>query len=461
MNGRRIAGILLLISSLILFLVAVPVFFDLNRYKPELTGWLKARVGSDIAFAGKLEWSLFPEPGLTVEQVTIANPPGFEGQPLIAIDHGEIELETLALLARRVAIKRLIIDGFTLNVRQDSDGIWNVKMLAGKNQSPPTEPGLPDINSVKQWLSTLTALDELTLTRGQINWENRQSGDKLFFSNIRFKIDKVLPETYFKIALETQVSKPSSPLPAVIKLSSEMHFADTGLRWLFDNSQLKITDCETLLPFRLPSISATANVSSYDWRQDVLRVGVLQVGAAQASLAVKDLVVAHSSTEPEVKASVEIPAFNLKALLTQLAFPTGMLANDDLSSAAATFNVQASGKKMEVKNIDLKLDNTQINGVIRLENFDKPKINFSLTAGRLELDRYLPKPHPAVNSGSARQLNTHLLNLLLNQLKKLQAQGELMIANLSFGAISMEDIRLQVQSDKDKLGMTQASGIKK
>ena len=461
MDGRRIAGILLLIISLILFLVFVPVFFDLNRYKPELTGWLKTRVGSDIAVTGKIEWSLFPEPGLTVEQVTVANPPGFEGQPLIAIDHGEIALETLALLGRRVAIKSLRIDGFTLNVMQDSDGIWNVKMLTGKNQSSPTAPVIPDINSVKQWLSTLTALDELTLTHGQINWENRQSGNKLFFSNIHFKIDKALPGAYFKIALETQVSKPSSPLPAVIKLSSGMHFADSGLRWLFDSSQLKITDCETLLPYQLPSITAIANESLYDWRQDTLRVGVLQVGAAQASLAVKGLVVAHSSTEPEVKASVEIPAFNLKALLTQLAVTTGMLGNDALSSAAATFNVQASGKKMELKDIDLKLDNTQINGVIRLENFDKPKINFSLTAGRLELDRYLPEPHPAVNSGSARQLNTHLLNLLLNQLKKIQAKGELMIANLRFGAISMEDIRLQVQSDKDKFKMTPALGIKK
>jgi hypothetical protein len=301
----------------------------------------------------------------------------------------------------------------------------------------------------------------LTLTRGQINWENRQSGDKLFFSNIYFKINKTLPEAYFKITLETDVSKPSSPLPAVIKLSTGMHFADFGLHWLFDNSQLKITDCETLLPYRLPSISATANESSYDWGQDALRVGVLQVGVAQARLALKDLVVAHSSSEPEVKASAEIPAFNLKALLTQLAVTHGMPANDALSSAAATFDVRASGKKMEIKAIDLKLDGTQINGVISIEDIDKPKVNFSLTTDRLELDRYLPEPHPALNSGFARQSNPHLLNILLNQLKKLQANGELMIANLRFGAITMEDIRLQVQSDKDKFEMIQASGIKK
>lgn len=461
MDGRRIAGILLLVSSLLLFLVFIPVIFDLNRYKPELTGWLKARVGSDIAFAGKIEWSLFPEPGLTVEQVTVANPPGFEGQPLITIDHGEVELESLALLHRRFAIKRLRIDGFTLNISQDRDGNWNVKMLTGENQSPPIEPVLTDINSVKQWLSALTALDELTLTGGQINWENQKSGDELFFSNIHFKIDKALPDAYFKIDLETQVSKPSSPLPTVIKLSTGMHFADSGLRWLFDSSLLKITDCETLLPYRLPFISATANVSSYDWGQDMLRAGVLQVEAAQASVAVKDLVVAHSSTEPKVKASVEIPAFNLKALLTQIADIHGMRANDALSSAAATFNVQASGKKMEIKDIDLKLDDTQINGEIHLENVGKPKINFRLTAGRLELDRYLPKPNPAVNSGFARSSNTHLFNFLLNKLKKFQANGELMIANLRLGAISMENIRLQVQSNKDKFEVIQTSGIKK
>jgi len=430
------------------------VFFDLNRYKPQLTAWLKARTGSTIEFSGVIQWTLFPILGFSAERFIVAGAPGFQKQPLLAVDHGEIVFNWLPLLSRELSINSLIIDGFTLSLSQDKRGSGNWQTIPGKSGLSDSNSKHQELNITSELISMAALLPEnIMLTKGRINWDNRQTGDRFMFNRFNLKSIKSGISNRFDIALDTEVSLPSGASTGIIKFNSQLRYDNALSRMVFNDSRLLITGLDSMFPYRLPALSITANETSIDMPRQSMQINRLELEARPFRFAVHDLSAVNLQTKPELQASCEVFPFNPKDLLTQLGIGSdGIVTRDALSSAAAVFKLQASPDKFEVTGLKLVLDNTHADGFVRVENYKNPKFTFSLAADHLDLNRYFPASDNAGNfSEGIEALSDKLrLTLPLNKLKDLPAEGELNVSNLSVNGITMTDVHLQVSSTKGK-----------
>jgi AsmA protein len=114
---------------------------------------------------------------------------------------------------------------------------------------------------------------------------------------------------------------------------------------------------------------------------------------------------------------------------------------------------------VDLQNLAMTLDDTQIKGSTRIKDFAQPIIAFNLTADAIDVDRYLP---PVAGKSSkpitspAVALAAGASALPVETLRKLNIDGQLSLGKLKINGLSMQDIQLNL-SAKDGVIKTQQS----
>lgn len=98
---------------------------DFNRLKPWLAAQLSEASGRELVIAGDLELQLSLEPRLKLQQVSLANAPWGSRQPMLQLEHLELQLQLLPLLKRRLVVDRIELAGLDLLLETDPDGQAN------------------------------------------------------------------------------------------------------------------------------------------------------------------------------------------------------------------------------------------------------------------------------------------------------------------------------------------------
>lgn len=111
MTVRRIL-LGLLIAAIILPMVVVAVFaaaFDPNRYAPALAAAVERATGRQLTLGGPIKMSLSLTPKLSVDDVSLANPPGFGDGNLLTIGRVEARISLLPLVFHQLDIVQLVL----------------------------------------------------------------------------------------------------------------------------------------------------------------------------------------------------------------------------------------------------------------------------------------------------------------------------------------------------------------
>jgi AsmA protein len=99
--------------------------FDLNEYKPELARLVKLKTGRDLAIDGELTLKVSLAPTVRVEGVRLGNAQWSDTPVMLSVERFEARAGLIALLSRRLDIKRLVLIGATIEVEKDRDGKGN------------------------------------------------------------------------------------------------------------------------------------------------------------------------------------------------------------------------------------------------------------------------------------------------------------------------------------------------
>jgi AsmA protein len=106
------------LATLTFVFIAAPA----ELLRDELVEQVKLRTGRDLLVAGPTSLTVFPVFGVRIEDVTLAAPPGMEGAPMLALKSVEAALDPFSLFARRMAVKRLVLNRPVLDLRIDAQG---------------------------------------------------------------------------------------------------------------------------------------------------------------------------------------------------------------------------------------------------------------------------------------------------------------------------------------------------
>src|SRR5262249_34946002 len=103
---RLFVGFGVLVILIILAVLVLPAFLDVNRYRPQIESRLREKLGRNITL-GEMRLSLNP-PAFRVDNVTIDEDPAFHtGRPFAQVETLFVRPELMPLLRHEIQIDSL------------------------------------------------------------------------------------------------------------------------------------------------------------------------------------------------------------------------------------------------------------------------------------------------------------------------------------------------------------------
>ncbi|MEM7120880.1 MAG: AsmA family protein [Pseudomonadota bacterium] len=115
-----------LVALLIVAVIAVALFVDLNQYKGEIAAELEAATGREVTLGGDIHVTFWPSIGAAIEDVEIANAPGASDEPMLRAETIQAVVAITPLLSGEVQVESIRIVNPVLLVETLTDGSSNL-----------------------------------------------------------------------------------------------------------------------------------------------------------------------------------------------------------------------------------------------------------------------------------------------------------------------------------------------
>ena len=183
-----------------------------------------------------------------------------------------------------------------------------------------------------------------------------------------------------------------------------------------------------------------------------LKAGEIDLSAEISGSQIKD--------NPTFKGPITVAPFNLAAFLKTLdiALPE-MKGKTALNELSAAFNLLATTDSVDIQNLVLKLDQSQITGSASVKHFAQPASAFKINVDAIDVSNYLaPEPEgkkpKIVTPAAAAVAGVQLFPV--ETLKALNVNGELTVGDLTMNQLNMKGIKFNIKADKGVINTQQS-----
>jgi AsmA protein len=126
--------IAIVVAILVVGLVALPFFIDVNQFRPELESKLAAALGRSVK-AGNLSLSLFSG-AVGVDDIVISDDPEFSSSPFLKAKSFKVGVELKPLIfSREIRITEIVLENPSINLIRSEAGRWNFSNLGGPSDN--------------------------------------------------------------------------------------------------------------------------------------------------------------------------------------------------------------------------------------------------------------------------------------------------------------------------------------
>ena len=156
----KIAGIV--VAALILLAIAIPLFVNVNNYRPQIESSLSSALGRPVK-VGNLSLSILTG-SVEADQLSIGDDPKFSRSPFIEAKTLKVGVELLPLIfSKSLDVTHLRIDQPQISLLRDRDGIWNFSSL-GNHAGQPAAQNTTGSGAANSNIS----VDTLDMTNGMV-----------------------------------------------------------------------------------------------------------------------------------------------------------------------------------------------------------------------------------------------------------------------------------------------------
>lgn len=345
-----IGGLIALFISAAVILVAT---VDPNEYKEEIAQSVKESTGRDLTFEGDIGFNFFPWLGLEVGPMALGNAPGFQPKEMLRISKAMASIRILPLLTGDVAIGEVVLDGFTLNLAVNKQGVSNWADLSDKDKDKDsgTSDSKPAEKSEKK-SSTLESLSVagVEITGATVHYVNDQTGQKVAVSDLNLLIGEVGDRLSTPFELTFGLTLDDPKIDTRPKLTGLAVFDQTKATFAISELALEVLNMRWTGLFFAKSAKDTLNYS----------------------------------------AELKLARMNPRELLKQIAMTPPVTADPKaLTEADADIKINGTGDSVSLESLIIKLDSTTLTGTGSVVNFAKPAITVAVNVDDLDVDRYL------------------------------------------------------------------------
>jgi AsmA protein len=210
---------------------------DVNRHKDKIVGALAAHTGRAFQVQDRIRFTLYPWIGMNLGKVRIGNAPGFEDTDFADIHGVKVRVKVMPMLARRVVIDTVRLEGVDINLTRNTDGVTNWDDLtrlandaAVPEQSLVTEPKKKKQKSQSAKKEQLPVdLEKLRLLGLEVNQLNLKFEDDVTRSlykldGLKMKVSEIRLNQPFQVQLNATVKTRNMPAMDGLAFDSQVHF---------------------------------------------------------------------------------------------------------------------------------------------------------------------------------------------------------------------------------------------
>jgi AsmA protein len=390
----------------LLALLIVPMFVDLQDYKPLIESKVSEATGRPLTLGGDLELSLFPWAGVGLSDLRLGGPPGFKEKDFITIESFEFQVKLLPLLFKNIQVKQFVLIGPRIVLEKAKDGRTNWEGLGKAGTELPGEPEankkVPKEKGEGDLPIESLAVETFTIRDGTIVWIDHGQGERLEFSKLRLNVDG--------ISLERPMAVSLAGLAEGNAVSLQGNIGPLGK---------KPGEGEMAL-----DVSAR----------------VAETVTAKVQGGVTDV-----ATRLGYNLDVQVDPFSPRKLAAAFGkeLPLTPADPDVLKHLSLKSSLQGSAQTLKVKDGVLTLDDSKVKLSAVVKEFSKPNVTFDLDVDQIDLDRYLPASQgkPA-KSGKAEE---PVRNTDYTPLRKLVVEGKVHLGKLKVANARVQDVDLEVK----------------
>ncbi len=414
------------VALVVILLFVVYLFVDPNDYKDRIARAVKDSTGRELDVPGRIGLSVFPWIALELGPASLGNPPGFDGEPFVAVRHAALRVRLLPLLRKQLQVGRVEVDGLDLRLRKNSSGRGNWQP-AGSN-STTQSPGVG-----------AAALRDLA---GIVIKDSRVSYEDLVADHLNLNVGRV--------AAGVEV-------PVEVKLDLTPH---AGAQPIAVAGQLALTLEPRQSLYRLTradlggTFGPRAGARPLSWKFSA-RQAELNVAAQTASVAgmAAQLAGAHLTgtlkgervvDAPRLAGSFKLDPLSPRELMSQLGIaPPKTRDARALSQLAARGEWAYENGGVTVSKLTLQLDGSQLRGEVDISHLATSRaMDFDLTMDRIDIDRYrapASAPQPAPPARAQGEAPTDIL-------KSLEMNGAFAFGAAVFAGLHATDGHMKLQA---------------
>lgn len=374
------------IALVVIVLIGIKLFVNPNNYKGTIQAKVKAATGRDLILKGDLALSVFPWVALELGPAALSSPPGFGDQPFLSFQRAVVRVKLLPLLARRIEVAKVTLDGLDLNLRKDARGQGNWS-FAKTGTTTATAPAGKESGGSPEALS----IEGIAVTHGHVSYP---------------------PYVIDSLDFETGAFAAGKTVPVTLKLTANRGVAGES----FDVSgKLDLRMSDDTKVFHVAALDVSGGVRQSGVSQPLhwdLAIPTLDADLGKQTLALPTMTMSLASAKLTLSASgtqivddmhltgsLELSPLALRDFAPRLGVTLPPTKDTRaLSSLGASLKFAYGARGASLDNVVLKLDDTTLKGKIDLVNGKPDALTFELGADTLNLDRYTA---PEVDSPAA------------------------------------------------------------
>ena len=136
MNRRHI--IIASVVGALALLLAVPFLLPLDTYRAPIERAASAALGREVHIRGSMGFTVYPQIGLSLSDVSIANPQGARHPQMVEVKSVVVGAKLMPLLSRRLEITEVLLQNPVIHLEVNQGGTSNWQ-LGSSNQAKPGE----------------------------------------------------------------------------------------------------------------------------------------------------------------------------------------------------------------------------------------------------------------------------------------------------------------------------------
>ena len=402
--GAIIIGCLVVV--VIAALLIIPMFVDVQKYKPVLENKVVEATGRPFSVGDDLKLSLFPWAGISFSDLQLGNTAGFAEKEFVKVKSFEVRVKLLPLISKEIEIKRFVLDGpqIVLVKNKNGRGNWEQpkqqqKGTASKKPVPADSPagmgGLP--------ISALT-VGNFSIKNGSALWIDHSTDTRKEITDISLALKDFSLDRPVQLTFSAQLDK--KPL----------------------------------------SLEGTVGPVGNGFEKGVVPMDLSLKALKQLTLRLKGNL-ENPATTPGVDLDITVDKFSPRELVAALGqtFPVDTTDPKALSSVDLKAHIKADANQVSVSNGVMNLDQSQLSFSATADQFSLPNLKFDLNLDKINLDRYMPpksdQPSAAKAPAKGQKKKTDY-----TPLRRLIMDGLVKIGQLTISKANIQDVYLKIKA---------------